>query len=984
MLFLFILLTPLRLVAQPRLQAPADGAVNVTVPTVIDWTAVTGANGYDYQVLLGNTIVFENTGGPILATSVKLDLDYATRYRWRTRARVLVQNNPWSSYWSFTTVPLVPPAQAAPASGAVGVAVPVTLRWGSLAGSTGYEYKVLRGSDVVAWNAGKPILATSVTLDLDYDATFTWQVRGRVAPQDNPWSPIWTFKTAALVPPALVAPGNGALNVPARVTLDWAALAGSSGYEYRVFRGQTEVAGNAGQPILGTSVTLNLDYGENYAWQVRGRVAAQNNPWSELWSFRTVVLVPPQLKSPVNGASGLLSTVTLDWAELPGSSGYEYRVLKSGVEVAGNAGHPILATTVTLDLDYASTYEWQVRGRVAEQNNPWSPLWSFRTGDLTPPKLVYPTSGASGTPANLTLRWARLAGSSGYEYRVINRGVVVAGNPGAPILATSVSLNLSYGETYTWQVRGRVADQNNPWSALWTFQTAPLTPPVQVAPAEGAAGLLPAVTLKWDRLPGSSGYEYRVLSSGNIVASNAGKPIPETWVTLPLDFGGAYSWQVRGRVAPQNNPWSPLRTFSTAPPPTAPVLLFPAASLTTVSPFSFSWRASFTASSSVLEIWRGGSLFRRFSDLQVSEYEVSLAPGSYQWQVRCQTAVGELKSPMAAFRVTAAANATLTPEFDAPRDGGSFLLGEAVAMEVSPLGDADGSENDPEIASIDLYVNSVKIATLTSPPYKYSWLPSAAGTYALSARVNGRERQFGLSQTPVVIDVVFCPDCPRILAHPADQPVVKGRSASFTVDATATGPVQYRWQFGRAPDGATGEVVWEDIPEATEPTFSVSATDWQNEGVYRAVVQNGAKQSVSREARLSLVEDGVDTSDPNELPDVNPIMTGTIEENGLVDVNLSQMETAIGRQASLVEEAIAPPPSAGASAPLLITAIGSLPDGTIMLRVNCQSGCKVQLLGSEDLESWSVMGEMEISNGQIVISPIIGRDGRFFQLKSLD
>ena len=88
---------------QPILVQPPDGGTGLSNPILLDWSSVSGASGYDYQVYEGSTLVTANSNGPITSSYVRVNLGFEKTYRWRTRARVLPQNNPWSDYWTFTT-----------------------------------------------------------------------------------------------------------------------------------------------------------------------------------------------------------------------------------------------------------------------------------------------------------------------------------------------------------------------------------------------------------------------------------------------------------------------------------------------------------------------------------------------------------------------------------------------------------------------------------------------------------------------------------------------------------------------------------------------------------------------------------------------------------------------------------------------------------------------------------------------------------------
>lgn len=198
--------------------------------------------------------------------------------------------------------------------------------------------------------------------------------------------------------------------------------------------------------------------------------------------------VPAQL-SPANGASSVSVNVLLDWASLSGATGYDYQVYQGGTLVASNTNGPIASTYVRLTLDYATTYQWRVRGRVLPQNNPWSGYWSFTTENVPMPVILSPTSGAQIDGTSVTLSWSSVSVADGYDFEVRAGSTVVAGYginySGGPWRPTSVTLNLPAGTAYTARVRPRVLVQNNPWTAEVPF-TVMTDAPVIVSPANGS------------------------------------------------------------------------------------------------------------------------------------------------------------------------------------------------------------------------------------------------------------------------------------------------------------------------------------------------------------------------------------------------------------------------------------------------------------------------------------------------------------------
>jgi hypothetical protein len=98
---------------------------------------------------------------------------------------------------------------------------------------------------------------------------------------------------------------------------------------------------------------------------------------------------------------------------------------------------------------------------------------------------------------------------------------------------------------------------------------------------------------------------------------------------------------------------------------------------------------------------------------------------------------------------------------------------------------------------------------------------------------------------------------PVITVHPSDQSVVEGATATFSVTASGSAPLNYQWQR----DG-------EDISGATQSTYTTPATVLADNGAsFRCVVSNAAGSATSDPATLTVnpVAPGVamiDNGDP--------------------------------------------------------------------------------------------------------------------------
>ena len=97
-------------------------------------------------------------------------------------------------------------------------------------------------------------------------------------------------------------------------------------------------------------------------------------------------------------------------------------------------------------------------------------------------------------------------------------------------------------------------------------------------------------------------------------------------------------------------------------------------------------------------------------------------------------------------------------------------------------------------------------------------------------------------------------ELPRITTHPQKlKDAIPGDSATFTVQATGTEPLNYNWQWKPAEKGG-GSKEWKPCNEEWSDGFSLTIPNVQkpNEGSYCCVISNHAGTEISKAAPLSV------------------------------------------------------------------------------------------------------------------------------------
>ena len=101
---------------------------------------------------------------------------------------------------------------------------------------------------------------------------------------------------------------------------------------------------------------------------------------------------------------------------------------------------------------------------------------------------------------------------------------------------------------------------------------------------------------------------------------------------------------------------------------------------------------------------------------------------------------------------------------------------------------------------------------------------------------------------------VFVVLLPRIVTQPQElKDVVEGKSARFSIHATGTEPLNYKWQWKPIGKGGANEE-WEPCRAkwCSGATLTIPKVEKSNEGNYRCVVSNIAGDQTSNPAELTI------------------------------------------------------------------------------------------------------------------------------------
>ncbi|HEY0144377.1 MAG TPA: hypothetical protein VGF48_26070 [Thermoanaerobaculia bacterium] len=330
--------------------------------------------------------------------------------------------------------------------------------------------------------------------------------------------------------PGIIAPtGSNVAVVEGTVTLKWSPVSGAASYD--VYFGPAGAC--TGAPVAtvnGTSFQPpdeDVAPASSYQWRVVANSVpgCTTPPTSSCASFSTrpCPTAAPTLIAPANNSSIASGSVTLQWSSVTNASFYEVFVGLDGAEPSSHAFTNI--TSKTFAIGPGIDVEWYIVAHGSDcVNGQASSSFRFSTNESACPTgaaaLTSPASGANfteGTP--VLFSWSEVPNALSYDLAINDGG-------GWRVLTsttrTRTTENLPPG-TYEWEVHTNFAGGCNPTGSdhrtlSVTANSCSTTPPLLLAPANGASNVASPVQFQWREVAGAARYHLFVSVDGGPVA----------------------------------------------------------------------------------------------------------------------------------------------------------------------------------------------------------------------------------------------------------------------------------------------------------------------------------------------------------------------------------------------------------------------------------------------------------------------------------
>lgn len=284
------------------------------------------------------------------------------------------------------------PVLVKPSNNATGQKYNVYLSWNMAVGAAEYTIQLSKSASFDPTVFEKTLSSTSLDYaGLEPNTTYYWRALAKNTAGQSPWSTVFTFKTGNFTPPpsapALSKPDDDARNTEIDIDLSWQASAGATSYKIELSEDEDfETVYEDHTSNKTTFKITKLTHDTKYYWHVAAVNTAGQGAWSTTRSFTTKVdnsgmPAMPTLSSPANAASGLTTTVKLEWSKAENAEEY-YLQVATDIDFVNTVFDETVKNnyhTLT-SLKMNTIYYWRVLSMNSKGSSELTNTWRFIVG----------------------------------------------------------------------------------------------------------------------------------------------------------------------------------------------------------------------------------------------------------------------------------------------------------------------------------------------------------------------------------------------------------------------------------------------------------------------------------------------------------------------------------------------------------------------------------------------------------------------------
>jgi len=522
-----------------NLSTPMNNATDVPIDTSLNWDAVPNATGY--LVIVGTTsdgaeVVNNIDVGNMTTYDIPNDLQedrlyYVTIIPYNDEGDATACTEETFRTGNSTSPPSCT-SLTIPINNATEVSPATNLVWTALSSATGYKLSVgttSGGTDIFTGDVG------DVTMhDLIADLPESTMIFVTVTPYNDNGDAVGCTEENFTVdgPPlctTLIAPANGANNIPVDTNIEWNPIANADGYKLTV----------SGSSVAGNNLTdFDIPTGTTYAFANdfnRGEtITVTITPYNGIGdaigcTSESFTIIPPPvppcttLMTPTNGATDIAMDTGIEWNAVTGADGYKLTVSGS-TSTANNLTDFDIPSGTTHNFANNFAQGETVSVTIVPYNDQGDAIGcTVETFTIKPApacnSLIMPADGAVDVAVDTNMSWTVVSNATGYRLTVVASNST-ANNVTDIDIPTGNTYNFpndfEQGETVTVTITpyNESGDAMGCSSEGWTIKSVPGCTNL-ITPTNGAIDVAVDTDIEWSSITEATGYKLTVSGSSS-------------------------------------------------------------------------------------------------------------------------------------------------------------------------------------------------------------------------------------------------------------------------------------------------------------------------------------------------------------------------------------------------------------------------------------------------------------------------------------
>jgi fibronectin type 3 domain-containing protein len=336
------------------------------------------------------------------------------------------------------------------------------------------------------------------------------------------------------------------------VSLSWSATGTVSGYRVYRYNSSQNAYTYLGETTKKSYTDTGLSAGCEYKYKVCSYWNENGTDVCSAYSDEASVITKPGDVNNVRVSASTQTELTIAWDSVSGATGYRLYKYNESTEKYVNVidvSSSVTSYTFT-GISAGSVNDYKVKAYVIVNG---TYAWGTASEEcvyVTNPSVVAELKATYKSATAVALKWSSVSGATGYQIYRLNSSTgkyeklkTVTGESAVSYTDTAVSS----GTTYSYQVRAYIKYDGVNYFGEFSSISSMTTAPAKVGSLKLTAASK-AVTLKWSKVTGATGYEiYRYNSTTKkyekVKTIKGVSTI--TWKNTKLTKGTTYKYKVR-------------------------------------------------------------------------------------------------------------------------------------------------------------------------------------------------------------------------------------------------------------------------------------------------------------------------------------------------------------------------------------------------------------------------------------------------------